>query len=561
MVLIAIAAGIWLSVGSSSPIRPSVESSAPARGMSPFDHGLPAKLPTTVTAPPTTTTHPPTTTSPQAPPTTVPPPTPVTPPSVHTSPTTAPALVAPKLPPNPSIKVMYNQLVEDGQPIQLRGVDAYGSEEACVRGEGMALGPSDAVEAAEIASWGANVVRVPLNEDCWLGINGVEPVYSGANYQTFVENWVSDLNKFGLVVILDLHLTAPGSYESTQQWPMADADHSETFWSQVATVFRSNASVAFDLFNEPFLGGTHPYSSDWACWLNGCTTTYRCSACSTPVSYRTAGMQQLVNAVRNTGDSQPILIGGLNYAGDPCGSSDSDVVSGGKCTWLTYEPVDPLQQLVASFHVYPWLACSSLSCWNQYVAPLAKTAPVIAGEFGEGDCATTFIGEFMQWADDDSVSYLAWNWSPSKSGVADSCVVASNGNAANTNLELLSDWAGDPSGVAPEGGFIRSHFDVSASRTWNSTEQGLVPKCCGVTDLKSKLSSTFALPRPVCGWRKYPVSSTTESSAPATSMHFQMGSAYSGPFTSSGNAARGVPRAWRRLRDSKMSISGPRCPL
>jgi hypothetical protein len=35
-----------------------------------------------------------------------------------------------------------------------------------------------------------NVVRIPLNEDCWLGINGVNPAYGGYNYQKAIGDFV-----------------------------------------------------------------------------------------------------------------------------------------------------------------------------------------------------------------------------------------------------------------------------------------------------------------------------------------------------------------------------------
>ena len=34
-------------------------------------------------------------------------------------------------------------------------------------------------------TWSINAVRVPLNEDCWLGINGVKPQYGGAAYRSY----------------------------------------------------------------------------------------------------------------------------------------------------------------------------------------------------------------------------------------------------------------------------------------------------------------------------------------------------------------------------------------
>jgi Cellulase (glycosyl hydrolase family 5) len=60
----------------------------------------------------------------------------------------------------------------------------------------------------------------------------------------------------------------------------ADADHSPKFWSSVATYFKANPAVVFDLYNEPHVGS-------WACWRDGCTSS---------AGWRTAGMQALVNA-------------------------------------------------------------------------------------------------------------------------------------------------------------------------------------------------------------------------------------------------------------------------
>ena len=62
-----------------------------------------------------------------------------------------------------------------GRRVALRGVNRAGNEYACVQGFGIFDGPSDEASVAAIASWHVNFVRVLLNEDCWLGINGVKP--------------------------------------------------------------------------------------------------------------------------------------------------------------------------------------------------------------------------------------------------------------------------------------------------------------------------------------------------------------------------------------------------
>ena len=93
---------------------------------------------------------------------------------------------------------------------------------------------------------------------------------------------------------------------------------------------------------------------------------------SDPQTYTAVGMQALVDAIRATGASQPILLGGLSYANDLSG-------------WLAHEPTDPDHQLAASFHNYEGEACSTLSCWNDEIAPVAAQVPVVTGEFDEND--------------------------------------------------------------------------------------------------------------------------------------------------------------------------------
>src|SRR5207302_1048667 len=85
-------------------------------------------------------------------------------------------------------------------------------------------------------------------------INGVSSAYSGANYQNMLKSYVSLLNQAGLYAILDLHWTAPGSQQATQQVPMPDQDHSPTCRSQVANTFKGNTAVLLELFTEPRAG-------------------------------------------------------------------------------------------------------------------------------------------------------------------------------------------------------------------------------------------------------------------------------------------------------------------
>ena len=115
-----------------------------------------------------------------------------------------------------AVRVADNQLVDaSGQPLVLHGVDRSGTEYACIQGWSIFDGPSDAASVQAIASWHVNVVRVPLNEDCWLGINGVQAAYAGANYIDAIRSYVALLNSKGIYAELSLIWGAPGSYKAT----------------------------------------------------------------------------------------------------------------------------------------------------------------------------------------------------------------------------------------------------------------------------------------------------------------------------------------------------------
>src|SRR5579859_3571307 len=92
-----------------------------------------------------------------------------------------------------------------GLPVTLHGVDRSGGEFACVQGSGMWNGPMDQASIQAMLSWKINAVRVPLNEDCWLGINGANP--GGSTYQQNVINYVNLAIQNGMYVIVDLHWT------------------------------------------------------------------------------------------------------------------------------------------------------------------------------------------------------------------------------------------------------------------------------------------------------------------------------------------------------------------
>jgi endoglucanase len=284
----------------------------------------------------------------------------------------------------PGLHVVDNQLVNrHGEPVRLLGVNRSGAEYACVDGHGFFAGPTGRRAVAAMTAWGINAVRVPLNEHCWLGINDAPTGYSRARYRKAVRGYVARLHRAGLYVVLDLHWNAPGDLPAKQR-PMADLDHAPAFWSSVARAFKDDHALVFDLYNEP-------HGIGWECWRDGCKLSE---------GWRTAGMQSLVDAVRETGARQPIVATGLGWGTD-------------LSSWLEYRPDDPADQLAAGVHFYDFTGCVSVDCWGRTVDPVARDVPVVVTEIGERECSGAFLDRFMSWADSADVSYLAWSWNPS----------------------------------------------------------------------------------------------------------------------------------------------------
>ncbi len=348
-----------------------------------------------------------------------------------------------------------NQVLDAAnRPVRLIGVNHSGTEYSCVGGASPTATGYGIFEPADfgtnpayldaIKTWGTNTVRIGLNEACWLGINGVAPAYSGANYQSAIKGFVDLATRKGLAVVLELHWSAPGSFLPHGQSPMPNRDHTPTMWKQVAETFKGNTSVVLDLFNEPYPYWNQDSTNGWQCWRDGSApsdpgNTSHCIGTEwwdtagnafnggKPHSYQVAGMQELVNAVRSTGARNLVLLSGLQYANN-------------LSRWLEFAPTDPASNLAAGWHVYPNNSCAAAACWDAQVAPLASRVPLVTAELGDEGCGTTFAEPLMTWLDKRSASYLAWTWNAWGCG----------------GLQLMTDYAtGAPTAMGKP---IHDHF-------------------------------------------------------------------------------------------------------
>ena len=349
------------------------------------------------------------------------------------------------------LQVSGTRLVDgNGKAVVLRGVNISATEFACAQGgtsgnAGWSIfggQPEDSPGTiSAMQKWHVNAVRVPLNEDCWLGLNGINPAFGGATYRAAIIKFVMDLRKSGMYVIVDLHWNAPGSVVALSQQPMADSDHAPSFWKSVASQFAGDLNVVFDLYNEPFFYGSYfenKSQDPWVCWLNGCGLNQYLTGgqpYTKALSWQSAGMQQLIDAVRSTGASNVLIANGLNWANDNSG-------------WLAHRPHDPTGNLAAGWHEYEGEQCAALPCWSTTIGPIAQRMPVIVGETGDytgGGCHLANLPAFLPWADSHGISYLAWTFNP----------------WGYNHDVLIKDWQGTPS--ACEGEYYAAHLAAVAA--------------------------------------------------------------------------------------------------
>ena len=319
------------------------------------------------------------------------------------------------------IRVSGNRFVNDwGSTVVLQGFSHSGTEYMCVQAGQIFEGPTDDAAIERMLDWNINAVRIPLNEHCWLGINGANP--GGETYKNAIADYVNRLTGHGLYVILDLHWTKEGGSLANAQEPMSNREHSIAFWQDCASWFKDNENVIFDLFNEPFLNNRMgDYNAAWRCWRDG-------GWCD-GLGFEVAGMQDMINAVRGAGSNNVLILGGLTWAND-------------LSKWMEYLPHDPQNNFGASTHLYNFNYCNDFWCWNSQLDPIASHYPLVVGEFGQNDCSDWYVQKIFAWfkqgAGGVQHSHIAWTYNTWDCGSGPALITDYYGGCTNYGCAVRS---------------------------------------------------------------------------------------------------------------------------
>jgi hypothetical protein len=244
-----------------------------------------------------------------------------------------------------------------------------------------------------MAGWGANVVRIALNQGFWLQGS----VVHDGGYPATIDQQIAWARAAGLDVILDLHWSDRGDLGSVPaQQRMAD-QNSVTFWQQVAARYADDGRVVFELYNEP-------HDVPWNVWRDGGQSGD---------GFAAVGMQTLYDTVRAAGADNLVIVGGLDYAYD-----------------LTEVPAHEIDGYNVAYASHPYdFSGKTPTAWEADWGFLSATHPIVVTEFGSFDCGSGYASELISYADERDLSWTAWAWYPG------GCDFPA----------LIENWAGDPS--------------------------------------------------------------------------------------------------------------------
>jgi endoglucanase len=244
-----------------------------------------------------------------------------------------------------------------------------------------------------VVNWGANVLRIPFNQEWALrgrGDHSAEEYLAGLDQ---VVSWAAELSAY---TILDLQwLDADTVYGHTRDEnrvkqpnrvaPTPNAD-SIVLWRALAERYRDEPAVIFDLFNEPH----DPLSDDFLpihlIGEDGAIVESDESFVG-PEEWN-PWAERLVSEIRAVRPDGLIVVGGVDWAFD-----------------LTDVRVDA-PNIVYSAHIYP---NRDQDDWDKALGRAAEV-PVLVGEWGGADGDLRFGRNLAALMDHLRLGWTAWSW-------------------------------------------------------------------------------------------------------------------------------------------------------
>jgi len=291
------------------------------------------------------------------------------------------------------LSVLGNRIVDarTGDAVLLRGVNRSGLEYSSPADWGpLNNGVITEQEIAEMVDhWGANIIRLPFNQEWALAKPGNNP----QRYRSAIEAVVEMAARRGAYTLLDLQWldarTMRGTIGGQPNYvaPLPNPD-SILLWKQLGELWCDEPAILYDIFNEPH--DVLPDDQTPVLGIQEDQSTF-------PLLRRRVGTKewhpwarQLIRSIRGVHPDALIFVPGTEWAYD-----------------LSGHPLPGITGIVHSTHVYPGKRIS----WDDAFGHLAQLVPVFVGEWGGGDEDLAWGQQLLAYLERRQIGWTAWSWS------------------------------------------------------------------------------------------------------------------------------------------------------
>jgi aryl-phospho-beta-D-glucosidase BglC (GH1 family) len=280
------------------------------------------------------------------------------------------------------------------KPVKLRGVNRSGLEYSEPQSgflNSAALSQADVL--AIVAGWGANVIRLPFNQDWALQGRGS---FSAESYRQALDQVISWAAALGAYTLLDLQWLdadtpfgrlSDGSVNRVAPLPN---QASIELWAALAERYRDEPAVLFDLFSEPHA----PLSDDQnpMCFVTVDGAIEICERRKFGPDHWTRWADKIVTTIREIHPGALAWVSGVDWGFD-----------------LRGVQIDA-PNIVYSAHVYP---NRSRRQWRSRFGQPCSGRPLFIGEWGGGAGDLKWGSGLIAYMRGVACGWTAWSWADS----------------------------------------------------------------------------------------------------------------------------------------------------
>jgi len=320
----------------------------------------------------------------------------------------------------PGLSVSGSNIMANGQPVRLHGVTVCDLFQARnYNYDWLHWYDTQFYSLANYATlandWHAKIVRIAIFPSQWWNYeNNIEPYRSMLLPK--LEEEVNAARNAGMYVIIDYHVIGwpngwyaagrPDNPPNSHDWNDSSLELAKRFWTQMATTYREQTDIIFDLWNEPAHGtGVGPGGNPDDCDGN-----------SRWAALRPFYQDHLIKTVRDNGAQNIVLATGNCWAS--------------RLSGIALDPLDDLN-VVYAYHKYSLQGgLDTAATWDADMGNLIVDGwPVIVSEYGYEDddvlpspwnpngdnriwpgTKADYFDHFTKWMDEKNLSNLAWSY-------------------------------------------------------------------------------------------------------------------------------------------------------